>query len=198
MQSMPNYQFSIVMKPQAQHFNISEIYLHPSHTKRKHASNQNVQNQMSPIEDKDIALLKISPAKSHKSHPNRMRSTEIQFMPNRRRMKQIINRGGKIATYLPTDKKVSGSSSDFNRYVQPIDCDLNNTKGVIKFDINCKNETTKNSTSKSNESNSRILEGFPLMLLYPKSRSRQSLAVIGYMTEKVKIIYLIVLEIILI
>lgn len=64
MQSMPNYPFSIVMKPQAQHFNVSEIYLHPSHTKRKHASNQNVQNQMSHIEDKDIALLKIASKKS--------------------------------------------------------------------------------------------------------------------------------------
>ena len=147
---------------------------------------------MSPIEDKDIALLKISSAKNHKSHQNRMRSTEIQFMPNRRRMKQIINRGGNIATYLPTDEKVSGSSSNFDRYVQLVDCDLNNTKGVIKFDINCKNKTMKNSTSKSNESNSRNIEGFPLVLLYPKSRSRQSLAVIGYSTEKVKIVYLIV------
>ena len=191
---MPNYPFSIVMKPQAQHFNISEIYLHPSHTKRKHTSNQNVQNQMSPIEDKDIALLKISSAKSHKSYPNRMRSTEIQFMPNRRRMKQIINRGGKIATYLPTDEKVSGASSNYNRYVQLVDCDLNNTKGVIKFDINCKNETMNNSTRKSNESNSRNIEGFPLVLIYPKSRSRQSLAVIGYRTEKVTIVYSIVLE----
>ena len=187
---MPNNLSLSHMTTDVQHFNISEIYLHPSHTKRKQMSpNQNVQNQVSPNEDKDIALLRISSTKTDNTYSKRTRSTEIQSLPNRRRIRHIKTRGGRIATFRPMLTNVS-DEPDVGNKVHPVDCDLNVTKGIIDMDFLCKNVTKVSLGNETNhrKGNSAIFEGFPIVLLYPRLRSRQASAVIGCKTAKVNII----------
>ena len=141
VQILPNALSPIDTKTRTQHFNISEIYLHPSHTKRKHVSTKNVQGQMSADADKGIALIKISSSKNGKSYPNRMKSTEILSMPNERRIRQIKTRGGKITTFRHLLPNVMDQRHQFSEIINVDNCDLNITNGAINSVFLCKNET---------------------------------------------------------
>ena len=185
IQLLPNTLSPIDTKTRIQHFNISEIYLHPSHTKRKHVSTKNVQGQMSADADKGIALIKISSSKNGKSYPNRMKSTEILPVPNERRIRQIKTRGGKITTFrhmLPNNMDQRHQLSDI---INAEDCDLNITNGAINSIFLCKNETKNVFSNDTFGKSDIILEGFPILLIYPRSRSRQSSTLIGCKTSKV-------------
>ena len=187
---MSNFPASFNNMSYDQHFNISEIYLHPSHTKRKHASN--VQNA-SPNEDndfKDIALLQISYLKHEKSYLKSIKATQIQTIPNRKRMKQIINRGGKMSSFVSYSNILDKSVGEVVHHVE-CDSDFNKVFGKQKF--RCHNQTNRifNNTKNSTRNNipdqeMQVLEGFPLVVLFPKLRHRQNSAVVGCKTSKVK------------
>lgn len=185
IQLLPNALSSIDTKTRTQHFNISEIYLHPSHTKRKHVSTKNVQGQMSADADKGIALIKISSSKNGKSYPNRMKSTEILSMPNERRIRQIKTRGGKITTFRHLLPNVMDQRHQLSEIINVEDCDLNITNGAINSIFLCKNQTKTAFSNDTINKNDIILQGFPMFLIYPRSRSRQSTALIGCKTSKV-------------
>ena len=114
-----------------------------------------------------------------------MKSTEILSMPSERRIRQIKTRGGKITAFRHLLPNVMDQRHQFSDIVHVADCDLNITNGAINSIFLCKNETKTAFSNDTIDKNDIILEGFPMFLIYPRSRSRQSTALIGCKTSKV-------------
>ena len=86
---------------EAQNFNISEIYLHPSHTKRKQSTRRTIEHL--PKEEyktsKDVALLQISSSKQRISYLRALKTVQLEAISNNRQLKQIKNRGNKVVSF---------------------------------------------------------------------------------------------------
>ena len=169
-----------------QHFNISEIYLHPSHTKRKYPSNENTEGLSLDEQNssKDIALLQITYLKNEKLYLKSMKAIQIQSIPNRRRVRQILNRGGKMISFYPQTNNANNTVSGI---IAQIECEpnFNGLSGNLNFQ--CENQTVANDLYHRSISvgGKQVIEGFPLVTLFPKSRHRQSSVVVGCKTSKV-------------
>ena len=172
------------------HFNISEIYLHPSHSRRKnHRSNTNDVRRFSHNEDgkfKDIALLQITYLNQEKHHLKSIKSIQIQPLPNRRRTRQILNRNGTFVSFNTNENILNQTIRHTPRTVL---CYPNASEQSTNKKFACGKRMGQN--HQFNDLNTtfgyglRPLEGFPLVVLFPKSRQRQTMAVVGTKTSKV-------------
>ena len=180
----------LAMNYEDNHFNISEIYLHPSHSRRKnHRSNTNDVKSFSHNKDdkfKDIALLQITYLKQEKFHLKSIKSIQIQPLPNRRRTRQILNRNG---TFLSFNTYKNGVNHTIRHTPRTLLCYSNASEHSTNRKFVCGNRMDQK--HQSNDPNHRFgygshpLEGFPLVVLFPKSRQRQTMAVVGTKTSKV-------------
>ena len=178
---------SSIMLSEDPHFNISEIYLYPSHKKSKTSSidnRENISTNEQVKDSKDVALLQITYLKNEKAHLKNVKAVQIQTMPNRRRLKQIINRDGKIIT-------LHNHPNKSNDQIEALECKTNFNEFSGDLNFRCNNQSSQ--LNVSDQSNSRfmfnrdinILEGFPLIVLFPRTRHRQNAAVVGCKTSKV-------------
>jgi len=145
-------------------------------------------------DSKDIALLQISYLKHEKSYLKSIKATQIQALPNRKRMNQILNRGGKMSSFVSHQNILDKPVGEIIHHVE---CYPDSNKVFGKQKFRCGNQTNKifNNTINSENQNisdqgMQVLEGFPLIVLFPKLRNRQNSAVVGCKTSKVKYIYL--------
>ena len=174
------------------HFNISEIYLHPSHSRRKnHRSNTNDIRSLSHNEDgkfKDIALLQITYLNQEKHHLKSIKSIQIQPLPNRRRTRQILNRNGTFVSFNTNENVLNHTIHHTSHTVL---CYPNASEQFTNKKFVCGNRKEQKHQSNDLNPNTTFryglhpLEGFPLVVLFPKSRQRQTMAVVGTKTSKV-------------
>ena len=167
---------------EGQNFTISEIYLHPSHTKRKVSSSKTTAH-LSEEEystSKDVALLQVSFSRQRISYPATLKTVQIEAAINKRRLNKIKSRRNRVMAFTIQTKNINHTETNS---ISNIECDRDLdivSPNVLKF-------TCDNKTEDSEQMNHPIrgVEGFPLLAFLSKPRNRQLISVIGCKTAQV-------------
>ena len=183
--TFPSHDNPRSIRREEQHFNISEIYLHPSRLSPKTTKDLSQDEEGS---SKNIALLQINYLKEEKSYLKKIKAIQIQSTSTNKRVRPKMRRGGTMISFGIQTRSLS---EIVNGVITRIQCKskLNRLSIVSRFE--CDNKVDQpNATNESNilnfsYGNKKALEGFPLVSLESRARRRQNVAIVGWKTSEV-------------